>query len=76
MYKTAGISFPDDPLEQLRTSIYAVFDSWQSDREFPHQSSRRYHSSMLKGFSGMLFDGRVKSDNEICWGGFPNSSAI
>lgn len=32
MYASRGKVFPEDPLQQLRSAIYAVFDSWQSDR--------------------------------------------
>ena len=32
VYVAKGIDFPQDPLEQLRCGIYAVFDSWMSDR--------------------------------------------
>ena len=32
VYKAHGKVFPEDPLEQLRLAICAVFDSWQSDR--------------------------------------------
>lgn len=46
VYKTEGIDFPDDPLEQLRTSIYAVFDSWQSERESNHDFFKNIHCSV------------------------------
>ena len=32
VYAARGTAFPEDPLEQLRLSIFAVFDSWESDR--------------------------------------------
>jgi len=32
VYVDAGTMFPEDPYEQLRASIYAVFDSWESER--------------------------------------------
>ncbi|CAD7701750.1 unnamed protein product [Ostreobium quekettii] len=32
VYVDQGTQFPDDPYDQLRASIYAVFDSWESDR--------------------------------------------
>eukprot|EP00951_Prasinocladus_malaysianus_P009361 scaffold68194_cov32-Prasinocladus_malaysianus.AAC.1 len=32
VYASQGVSFPQDPLEQLRRGIYAVFDSWMSER--------------------------------------------
>lgn len=32
VYVSEGIEFPESPLDQLRASIYAVFDSWQSER--------------------------------------------
>ncbi|GMH41824.1 hypothetical protein BSKO_09734 [Bryopsis sp. KO-2023] len=38
VYETQGISFPDDPLAQLRASVYAVFDSWQSERANVYRS--------------------------------------
>jgi phosphoenolpyruvate synthase/pyruvate phosphate dikinase len=32
VYRSQGKVFPEDPYEQLRSAIYAVFDSWQSER--------------------------------------------
>ena len=32
VYASENVSFPQDPLEQLRLATYAVFDSWNSDR--------------------------------------------
>jgi pyruvate,orthophosphate dikinase len=32
VYSTRGVAFPQEPLEQLRAGIYAVFDSWMSER--------------------------------------------
>lgn len=32
VYEKAGMSFPLDPKEQMRLAIFAVFDSWMSDR--------------------------------------------
>ncbi len=32
VYSARGQAFPSDPYEQLRAAVYAVFDSWQSDR--------------------------------------------
>lgn len=32
VYTAHGKTFPEDPLEQLRLAICAVFDSWQSER--------------------------------------------
>jgi len=32
VYKKAGKTFPQEPLEQMRLGAYAVFDSWNSDR--------------------------------------------
>lgn len=32
VYRSLGKEFPEDPYEQLRLAIYAVFDSWQSER--------------------------------------------
>jgi len=32
VYKAQGTQFPEDPFEQLRAAVYAVFDSWESDR--------------------------------------------
>eukprot|EP00198_Chlamydomonas_reinhardtii_P003602 XP_001692938.1 pyruvate phosphate dikinase [Chlamydomonas reinhardtii] len=32
VYKQLGQVFPEDPYEQLRLAIYAVFDSWRSER--------------------------------------------
>jgi pyruvate,orthophosphate dikinase len=32
VYTAHGLTFPEDPLEQMKKAIFAVFDSWQSDR--------------------------------------------
>eukprot|EP00976_Prorocentrum_cordatum_P116653 1196192-Prorocentrum_minimum.AAC.9 len=32
VYEKFGKSFPLDPLEQMKLAVFAVFDSWQSDR--------------------------------------------
>ncbi len=32
VYTAAGKDFPEDPYQQLRLAIAAVFDSWQSER--------------------------------------------
>jgi hypothetical protein len=32
VYTAGGKAFPEDPYEQLKLAINAVFDSWQSDR--------------------------------------------
>ena len=32
MYIREGKAFPEQPMDQLRNAIYAVFDSWNSDR--------------------------------------------
>jgi phosphoenolpyruvate synthase/pyruvate phosphate dikinase len=32
VYVSRGQVFPEDPYEQLKAAIRAVFDSWQSDR--------------------------------------------
>ena len=32
VYVDAGTMFPEDPYEQLKASVYAVFDSWESPR--------------------------------------------
>ena len=36
--KHAGIMFPDDPFEQLRLSVNAVFGSWDSDRAIKYRT--------------------------------------
>ncbi|KAF5827513.1 hypothetical protein DUNSADRAFT_538 [Dunaliella salina] len=38
VYLEAGKVFPEDPFEQLRYAIYAVFDSWQSERANVYRS--------------------------------------
>ncbi|GLI61134.1 hypothetical protein VaNZ11_003409 [Volvox africanus] len=38
VYKQLGKVFPEDPYEQLRLAIYAVFDSWQSERANVYRS--------------------------------------
>ncbi|GLC41497.1 hypothetical protein PLESTB_001005100 [Pleodorina starrii] len=38
VYKSLGKIFPEDPYEQLRLAIYAVFDSWQSERADVYRS--------------------------------------
>lgn len=32
VYQAQGTQFPEDPYEQLRAAVYAVFDSWESER--------------------------------------------
>ena len=32
VYIREGKAFPEQPMDQLRNAIYAVFDSWNSDR--------------------------------------------
>eukprot|EP00191_Tetraselmis_sp_GSL018_P020846 CAMPEP_0177593370 /NCGR_PEP_ID=MMETSP0419_2-20121207/9107_1 /TAXON_ID=582737 /ORGANISM="Tetraselmis sp., Strain GSL018" /LENGTH=773 /DNA_ID=CAMNT_0019084399 /DNA_START=888 /DNA_END=3209 /DNA_ORIENTATION=- len=32
VYQSRGVDFPQDPLDQLRNGIYAVFNSWRSER--------------------------------------------
>lgn len=32
VYEDQGTHFPEDPFDQLRMSVYAVFDSWESNR--------------------------------------------
>jgi len=32
VYEKEGLVFPEDPMDQLRNAIYAVFDSWNSER--------------------------------------------
>lgn len=38
VYSQQGLTFPEDPLEQLRLAINAVFQSWQSDRAKVYRS--------------------------------------
>lgn len=38
VYRSRGKVFPEDPREQLRSSIYAVFDSWKSERADVYRS--------------------------------------
>ncbi|GFR52346.1 hypothetical protein Agub_g14892 [Astrephomene gubernaculifera] len=38
VYGRLGKVFPEDPYEQLRLAIYAVFDSWQSERANVYRS--------------------------------------
>ena len=47
VYDAHGMIFPEDPLEQLRKSIYAVFDSWQSDRALKYMEVQN-----IKGLLG------------------------
>lgn len=37
VYKNQGTSFPEDPIAQLRAAVYAVFDSWQSERAIAYR---------------------------------------
>jgi len=37
VYKNQGTSFPEDPVAQLRAAVYAVFDSWQSERAIAYR---------------------------------------
>lgn len=38
VYRSRGKVFPEDPREQLRSSIHAVFDSWRSERADVYRS--------------------------------------
>eukprot|EP00210_Caulerpa_lentillifera_P005411 g5173.t1 len=47
VYIQANTSFPEDPFEQLKASVFAVFDSWESDR------CKAYRAvNQLTGFQG------------------------
>lgn len=47
VYIDAGTSFPDDPYDQLKASVFAVFGSWESER------CKAYRSvNQLTGFRG------------------------
>lgn len=38
VYVKEGKEFPEDPMEQLRNAIYAVFDSWNSSRAITYRA--------------------------------------
>lgn len=40
--KSTGKKFPTDPMEQLWTSIFAVFESWNNDRAFVYRNLNNY----------------------------------
>ncbi len=48
--------FPEDPYEQLRLAIYAVFDSWQSERANVYRSVNG-----ITGLSGTAVNVQVGS---------------
>lgn len=45
VYGAFGVEFPQDPIDQLRASITAVFDSWQSER------AKKYRA--VQGINGL-----------------------
>lgn len=47
VYVEQGIAFPEDPLEQLENAIYAVFNSWESERANVYRSVNQ-----ITGLSG------------------------
>uniref|UniRef100_A0A7S2B0T5 pyruvate, phosphate dikinase n=1 Tax=Florenciella parvula TaxID=236787 RepID=A0A7S2B0T5_9STRA len=47
VYVAHDTTFPEDPLEQMRLAIYAVFDSWQSDRAIKYMEVQQ-----IKGLLG------------------------
>ena len=47
VYREAGLSFPEDPLEQMRLAICAVFDSWNSARAIKYREVQK-----IKGLRG------------------------
>jgi len=64
VYEKHGSHFPEDPLEQLRRAIYAVFDSWQSDR------AKRYME--VQGITGLL--GTAVNVQAMAFGNMGDSS--
>ena len=51
VYRAAGTEFPQDPSAQLRAAIFAVFDSWQSDRAKKYRAVQAITG--LKGTGGL-----------------------
>lgn len=47
VYIDAGTSFPNDPYDQLKASVFAVFDSWESERCKAYRTVNK-----LTGFRG------------------------
>ena len=47
VYVAHDTTFPEDPLEQMRLAIYAVFDSWQSERAIKYMEVQQ-----IKGLLG------------------------
>jgi pyruvate,orthophosphate dikinase len=39
VYQKNGLKFPSDPYEQLYNAIYAVFNSWQSERAIKYREA-------------------------------------
>lgn len=65
VYVDSGTTFPEDPYEQLRASIYAVFDSWESER------CRVYRTvNQLTGFKGTAVNVQT-----MAFGNMGNTSA-
>ena len=59
VYKAHGKIFPEDPLEQLRLAICAVFDSWQSDRAIKYMDVQQ-----ITGLLGTAVNVQVTAQNE------------
>lgn len=49
VYVKHGFIFPEDPIEQLRSSILAVFNSWNSDRAIKYRQVEGIAPSSLLG---------------------------
>jgi pyruvate, orthophosphate dikinase len=64
VYTAHGKEFPSDPLEQLRASISAVFDSWMSERAIKYRSA--------EGVTGLL--GTAVNVQAMCFGNMGDTS--
>ena len=47
VYVSQGLKFPEDPLDQLKNAIFAVFNSWNSERAIKYRAINKV--SDLKG---------------------------
>lgn len=64
VYKSFGFEFPTDPYEQLRSAVFAVFDSWNSDRAIKYREA--------EGITGLL--GTAVTVQAMCFGNMGDTS--
>jgi pyruvate,orthophosphate dikinase len=58
VYTRNNLMFPDDPIEQLRSAVSAVFNSWMSDRAIKYRDA--------EGVTGLL--GTAVNVQAMCFG--------